>query len=95
MLAMPKIATGANNASEQCKGEIMRKTLLATATAVSLVTLSVSGAFAAPVSGAAINDTASAASLTQKVWWHGGWHHHWHGYGWRHCWWRYGYRHCW
>jgi hypothetical protein len=66
---------------------MMRKTLLATVAAVSFVTVGISAANAAPVSGAAINDTAAATSLTQKVWWH---HHWWH----HHCWWHHGYRHC-
>jgi hypothetical protein len=60
----------------------MRITILAIAAAISLGAVSM--ASAAPINGAAINDTASP--LTQKVWWH-----HWH----HHCWWRHGYRHCW
>ena len=66
----------------------MRMSILAATAAIALGTIGLSGANAAPISGGAINGTASASSLTQPVWWH---HHWWH----HHCWWRHGYRHCW
>jgi hypothetical protein len=58
----------------------MRITLLTAVAAISLSTVGFTGAIAAPISGAAINDTASASSLTQQVWWH---HHWWHHRYWR------------
>ena len=74
------------------KEKPMRMIMLAAATAMTLA-VGLSGANAAPVGAAAINDSASASTLAQPVWWHHwhhwGWHHHW-----GHCWWRYGYRHC-
>jgi hypothetical protein len=65
----------------------MRITLLAAVAAISLGTIGITGATAAPVSGAAINETASASSVTQQVQWH---HHWWHHRHWRHGrWWYY------
>ena len=77
---------------------MMRTLRIALLTGAAALSLGAVAASAAPMNGAAINDTASASALTQRVdwddWrWHR-WHrwHYWHrdyddGYYHRHWWW--------
>jgi hypothetical protein len=53
-------------------------------TAIAISVLGVSGSFAAPAAGTAIDAAASVNSLTQDVYWrrHWGWHRPWFHRGW-------------
>ena len=71
----------------------IRIALLAGAAAFGIGAAVTSSVSAAPMSGSAINETASASSLTQHVWWDRG------DWRWRHRYWRdrddYGYHRRW